>query len=166
MTRKSATVTQSTATVETPSPPPLGAVLGVRDIQQARSFYQKTLGFQQQFALPRSDGELTLVVLNFGSSTLLLGRLDELHYEHKARARKIRKGPYGLGVTLTLLVPDLEKVYKAVKKAGVEILLEPIEEFYGDRVFMFIDADGYEWKISQTIRQVSLDEVAGVVAQS
>jgi uncharacterized glyoxalase superfamily protein PhnB len=107
-----------------------------------------------------------LAVLTFGSSALLLGRLDELHYEHKVRARKLRKGPHGLGVTLTLLVPDLQKVSKAVKKAGLEILLEPIEEFYGDRVFMFVDPDGYEWKISQTIKQVSLDEVAVIVAQS
>ncbi len=165
-TGKSTAVEQSTANIELPSLAPLGAVLGVNDIQQASRFYQKTLGFHQQFALPRADGQLTLAVLNFGSSTLLLGRLDELHYEHKVRARKIRKGPPGLGVTLTLLVPDLEKVYKAVKKAGVEILLEPMEEFYGDRVFMFVDLDGYEWKISQTIKQVSLDEVAEIVAQS
>jgi uncharacterized glyoxalase superfamily protein PhnB len=163
---KTAPVEKSTMNTEQPSQAPLGAVLGVRDIEQASRFYQKTLGFQQQFALPRADGQLTLAVLSFASSTLLLGRLDELHYEHKARARKIRKGPHGLGITLTLLVPDLERVYKAVRTAGAEILLEPIEEFYGDRVFMFIDPDGYEWKISQTVRQVGLGEVAEIVAQS
>ena len=149
-------------------PPPLGlmgAVLGVKDIERASRFYQ-TLGFQQQFALPRADGQLTLAVLSYGSSTLLLGRLDELHYEHEARAKKIRKGPHGLGVTLTLLVPDLQTAYRAVKAAGLEILLEPVEEFYGDRVFMFLDPDGYEWKISQTVQQVSLEEVARIVARS
>jgi hypothetical protein len=31
---------------------------------------------------------------------------------------------------------------------------------------MFLDPDGYEWKISQTIKQVSLEEVAEVVARS
>lgn len=165
-TKKSIAVEPPVANTGMPSLAPLGAVLGVKDIHQASQFYQKTLGFQQQFALPRADGQLTLAVLNFGSSTLLLGRLDELHYEHKVRARKIRKGPYGLGITLTLLVADLEKVYKAVKKAGVEILLEPMEEFYGDRVFMFVDAEGYEWKISETIKEVRLDEVAEIVAQS
>jgi uncharacterized glyoxalase superfamily protein PhnB len=143
----------------------MGAVLGVKDIEQASRFYE-TLGFQQQFALPRADGQLTLAVLNLGASTLLLGRLDELHYEHEVRARKIRRGPHGLGVTLTLLVVDLQKVYSAVQRAGLEILLEPVDEFYGDRVFMFLDPDGYEWKISQTIKQVSLEEVAEVVARS
>ena len=97
---------------------------------------------------------------------MLLGRLDELHYEHAVRARKIRQGPHGLGVTLTLLVPNLQKVYRAVTKAGLEILLEPVTEFYGDRVFMFLDPDGYEWKISQTVKQISREEVAEIVARS
>lgn len=143
----------------------MGAVLGVKDIGQAIKFYQ-TLGFKLESALPRSDGQLTVAFLTFGSSMLILGRLDELHYEHKVRARMIRKGPHGLGATLTLLVPDLQKIYQAVKKAGLEILLEPVDEFYGDRVFMFLDPDGYEWKISQTIRQVSPEEVAEIVANS
>jgi uncharacterized glyoxalase superfamily protein PhnB len=165
-TEKSTEIEKSAADTELPSMAPFGAVIAVKDIGQASRFYQESLGFQQRFALPRADGQLALAILNFGSSSLLLGRLDELHYEHKVRARKIRKGPHGLGITLTLLVPDLEEVYKAVKKSGVEILLEPIEEFYGDRVFMFVDPDGYEWKISQTIKQVSFDEVAEIVALS
>lgn len=145
---------------------PFGAVLGVKDIDQASQFYQKTLGFEQQFALPRADGQLTLAVLRAGTSALLLGRIDELHYEHEERARKIRRGPRGLGITFTLVVPDVEKVYRAIKKAGCVILLEPVDEFYGDRIFMFVDPDGYEWKISQTIREVGPEQIAEIVAQS
>jgi uncharacterized glyoxalase superfamily protein PhnB len=63
-------------------------------------------------------------------------------------------------------VPDLQKVYQAVKKAQLEILLEPVDEFYGDRVFMFLDPNSYEWKISQTIREVRPEEVAEIVANS
>lgn len=158
-------IEQASSNAELPFPAPMGAVLGVRDIEQASRFYQ-TIGFQQQFALPGSNGQLTIAVLNYGSSTLLLGRLDELHYQHKTRAKKIRKGPHGLGITLTLGVQDLSIVYNAVKAASLEILLEPIDEFYGDRVFMFLDPDGYEWKISQTIKQVTLEEAAKIVANS
>jgi uncharacterized glyoxalase superfamily protein PhnB len=164
-TSQSTASEQATSNAGLPAMAPMGAVLGVKDIEQASRFYQM-LGFQQQFALPRADGQLTIAVLNYRSCTLLLGRLDELHYEHKVRARRIRKGPHGLGVTLTLLVPDLQTVYQVVKQAGLEILLEPVEEFYGDRVFMFLDRDGYEWKISQTIKQVSHEEAAKIVARS
>jgi uncharacterized glyoxalase superfamily protein PhnB len=107
-----------------------------------------------------------LAVLRYGSSTLLLGRLYDLDCEHEARAKRIRRGPHGLGITLTLLVPDLQTAYRAVKAAGLEILLEPVKEFYGDRVFKFLNSDGYEWKISQAVKQVSLEEVAKIVARN
>jgi uncharacterized glyoxalase superfamily protein PhnB len=160
-----ATGDQSVSNADVPALSPMGAVLLVADIEQASRFYQ-ALGFQQESALPNSSGQLTIAFLHFGSSTLRLGRLDELHYENKVRGKQILKGPHGLGVVLTLLIPDLAKVYNAVKEVGLEILLEPVDEFYGDRVFMFLDPDGYEWKISQTIMQVNPEEVAKIVAKS
>src|SRR5262249_39284887 len=60
-TNSSTATEQPTANVRSPQPAPMGAVLGVKDIEQASRFYQ-TLGFQQQFALPRADGKLTLAV--------------------------------------------------------------------------------------------------------
>lgn len=142
-----------------------GAVLSVRDIAKSSRFYQKVLGYEQRFMLPRAKGGLTLAVLGSGTHTLLLGRMDELHYEHAVRARKIRRGPHGLGITLTLVVRDVDKVYRAARKAQAEVLLKPTDEFYGDRVCMFLDPDGYEWKVSQTLRQVSADEVKKFVSR-
>ena len=137
----------------------------VTDIKQAIKFYEK-LGFVLQSSLPRSDGQLTVAFLSFETSMMLLGRKDELHYENAVRAKQVRAGPHGLGIVLTLRVSDLEEVYRAVKRAGAKIMMEPEDEFYGDRVFMFLDPDGYEWKVSQTIRVVSESEVASIVGAS
>ena len=144
---------------------PLGMVLHVDDIPSASRFYQK-LGFTETGAFPRSDGNIVLAILTYGASTLLLGRKDELHYENDARARKIRSGPPGLGAVITLLVSDLDRVYAVVKEAGLEVLLEPVVEFYGDRVFMFLDPSGYEWKVSQTVAEVGRAEVESIIASS
>jgi uncharacterized glyoxalase superfamily protein PhnB len=162
MKRKKKSIKAQSIVGTVPSTASIGAVLAVRNIAKACEFYQEVLGFQLQITLPRTDNELRLAVLKAGTSTLLLGRLDELHYEHETRARLIRKGPHGLGITLTLLVPDVDSIFAAARKARVEILLEPTDEFYGDRVFMFVDPDGYEWKISQTIKTVSPEEVTKV----
>jgi uncharacterized glyoxalase superfamily protein PhnB len=138
--------------------PLLGVVLAVEDLERASLFYQK-LGFQQEMALQGDDGQLVHVTLRFGPNILLLGRLSVTHYTNEVRARAIGAGPRGLGVTLLIVVPDLQAVYDAVKGACLEILLEPVDEFYGDRVFMFLDPFGYEWKIAQTIQQMSPEEV-------
>jgi uncharacterized glyoxalase superfamily protein PhnB len=63
-------------------------------------------------------------------------------------------------------VPDLAPAYEAVRAAGRQVLLEPVDEFHGDRVFMFLDPDGYEWKISQPIAPVGEQEVADIIARS
>jgi hypothetical protein len=42
-------------------------------------------------------------------------------------------------------------VYDFVRRKKLEVLAEPIDEYYGDRVFCFIDPFGYEWKISKPI---------------
>ncbi|HEX6272767.1 MAG TPA: VOC family protein [Polyangiaceae bacterium] len=137
-------------------------MLHVEDIEKASRFY-RALGFAETAAYPGADGELTVAFLGYGTSMLLLGRRDQLHYENRARAAKIRRGPLGLGAVITLSVPDLAKVYAVVRKARLEVMLAPVDEFYGDRVFMFLDPDGYEWKISQTIAEVGAREVAAAI---
>jgi uncharacterized glyoxalase superfamily protein PhnB len=36
------------------------------------------------------------------------------------------------------VVSEVDKVYKAARKAQAEVLLKPTDEFYGDRVRMFL----------------------------
>jgi lactoylglutathione lyase len=142
---------------------PMGLVLHVADIDAASRFYQ-SIGFQQTAAYPGANGQTTVAFLVQGTSTLILGRRDQLHYENAERAGQVRHGPPGLGVVITLLVGDLQRVYQTVRAAGLPIQMEPADEFYGDRVFMFLDPDGYEWKVSQTIAHVPEQAVAAIIA--
>lgn len=43
-------------------------------------------------------------------------------------------------------------------------MLETVEEYYGNKVCMFLDQDGYEWKISQAIKQVDLREIKKIAS--
>jgi PhnB protein len=147
------------------APAPLGLVLHVADIPAAAAFYRR-LGFVETGSYPGADGRTVVAFLAHGTSVLLLGNRAELHYENAERAALYREGPVGLGAVITLRVPDLEAVHREVREAGARIMMEPADEFYGDRVFMFLDPEGYEWKISQTITAVDPDEIRRIVAAS
>jgi PhnB protein len=147
------------------APAPLGLVLHVADIPAAAAFYRR-LGFVETGSYPGADGRTVVAFLAHGTSVLLLGNRAELHYENAERAALYREGPVGLGAVITLRVPDLEAVHREVREAGARIMMEPADEFYGDRVFMFLDPEGYEWKISQTITAVDPDEIRKIVAAS
>jgi len=139
--------------------PGISIAIAVVDIQKASRLYQK-LGFRETMTIDGQDGKLAVSILELGPSMLILGPVDDPHYYNHKRAEQIKKGPRGLGVVPLITVSDLAKVYEIVKKEGLEILLEPMDEYYGDRIFMFLDPDGYEWKIHQPIQKVRKKDIA------
>lgn len=133
--------------------PTLIPVLTVDEIEPAIAFY-KRLGFGEVFSIPDESRNLVHAHLSRGESVLFLGRIGISHYEGHERAKAIersRKSQRGIGITLILQVDDLEAIYKIVRGEKLEVLAEPVDEYYGDRVFLFLDPFGYEWKISPPI---------------
>ena len=133
--------------------PPLVPVLAVEQVTEAVAFY-RDLGFSEVYTIPDEGGELVHAHLRKGDSVLFLGRLDVSHYPNHPRAGTIKRssaGQRGIGTTLILQTQDLAAVYEFARGKGLQILSEPADEYYGDRVFFFIDPFGYEWKISQPI---------------
>lgn len=128
----------------------MSVALAVEDVAEASRFYQQ-LGFLEELTIPSEAGGLAFCLLTRNGSQLLLGPLAESHYGGPARAEVIRAAPPGLGVTLILQVEDLQEVYELIRRADLEILVQPFDEYYGDRVFLFLDPFGYEWKVSQPI---------------
>ena len=128
-------------------------VLAVEDIQKAIALYSH-LGFREVFSIPDQSGKLAHAHLRKGDSVLFLGRLDVSHYGGHRRAETIARSrsiDRGIGITLILQVDNLASVYEFVCREKLEVLAEPLDEYYGDRVFFFLDPFGYEWKISQPI---------------
>lgn len=89
----------------------------------------------------------------------MLGPLDVFHYESDQRQRQIQRGERGLGAALMVAVDNVDAVAELIRADQVEILLEPVDEFYGERVFFFVDPYCYEWKLSQTVERVDRKEV-------
>jgi uncharacterized glyoxalase superfamily protein PhnB len=133
--------------------PSLIPVLVVVAIAQAVAFYEQ-LGFSEVFSIPDQEGQLDHAHLRKGDSVLFLGRLGVSYYEGHERAATIlhsRPQERGTGITLILQVDNLAEFYRFVRRQQLQILAEPTDEYYGDRVFFFIDPFGYEWKISQPL---------------
>ncbi len=135
--------------------PSLIPVLVIERLEEAVVFY-KQLGFKEIFSIPDENGRLVHVHLCKDESVLFLGRTDISHYNSHSRAAMIEQSRIdqrGIGITLILQVDDLARIYKLLRSQEIEILAEPADEYYGDRVFFFLDPFGYEWKISQPIKE-------------
>jgi uncharacterized glyoxalase superfamily protein PhnB len=45
------------------------------------------------------------------------------------------------------------------RKAGAKIVMEPQDQFYGDRTYVAQDHEGHHWTFAQTVRVVPWDEM-------
>lgn len=133
--------------------PSLIPVLVVEDIKEAIAFY-KLLGFceEKEYSFADENGCIVHAQLQKDSSVLFLGLPDRSYNRESARAKRIENstgGERGLGITMILQTQYLDELYSKVQESGLEILYGPANEWYGDKVFLFVDPFGYEWKVSQ-----------------
>lgn len=128
-------------------------VLSVEDVETAIAFYAH-LGFRNEFSIPDQTGRLVHAHLRKDDSAVFLGRLDVSHYAGQTRAEAVKNSrppERGMGIAIILQVDNLARIYDFVRREQLEVLAEPCDEYYGDRVFFFVDPFGYEWKISEPI---------------
>lgn len=130
-------------------------VIVVDDVRKAINFYSQ-LGFKEQveYSFQDENGRLVHAQIFRDGSVLFLGTPGVSYYESKPRAKGIKNTKpeeRGLGLTLILQTDNLDNIYRIIRKHRLEILYEPANEYYGDRVFLFLDPFGYEWKVSQPI---------------
>jgi uncharacterized glyoxalase superfamily protein PhnB len=52
----------------------------------------------------------------------------------------------------------LDAQCERARAAGAVILMEPADQFYGDRTYMARDPEGHAWSFAQTVRYVTREE--------
>lgn len=132
-------------------------ILAVSDLPRSIKFYTETLGFQHTFSMPGPDGVDSFAIVVF-SPTVSFGLGVEPQYAGQ-----------GAGVDLMVYVPessDLDAYYASVKAKGANIMQEIKDEFWGDRLFVLTDPDGYKLSICKTVKQVDYADILKSVQSS
>ena len=65
---------------------------------------------------------------------------------------------------LQVYVPDADAAYHRALKAGATSLLQPANQFYGDRTASVRDSSGNNWYIATQVEVVSREEVERRIA--
>ncbi|WP_321477003.1 VOC family protein [uncultured Paludibaculum sp.] len=127
--------------------------LRVRRAAEAVEFYVKAFGGTETFRLTEPEGRIGHAEVKIGAAILMLA--DE-HPELGIR------GPESLGGTTSavhLQVDNVDALVERATQAGATLLRPPSDEFYGERSAKMRDPFGHEWMFSQTIEEVSPEEM-------
>lgn len=112
------------------------AMLSVADIQRSLAFYCEVLGGEKAYQFP-PEGRPGFVTLRFGETELGLGVLNSspLHGQPQRPAA-------GHRIELCLNVADADEAVEALRRIGARVILEPVDQPWGERAAYVEDPDG------------------------
>lgn len=108
-------------------------------------FLQRAFGAREVFRMNRPDGKVGHAEVKVGDSMLMVS---------EARA----EWP-PMPSALYLYVEDTDAAYQSAIESGAESVMEPADQFYGDRNAGVRDKSGNLWWIATHIKDVSHSEL-------
>ena len=91
------------------------------------------------------DGRIAHAEAKIGDSIIMMG--------------EPKNGGSPMPATLYVYVPDTDAVYKRALQAGATSIMEPADQFYGDRNAGVKDFCGNHWYIGTRIENVTFEEL-------
>jgi lactoylglutathione lyase len=107
-------------------------IVSTPDLPRALGFYRDLLDGEVSFQFP-PDGEPGYVGLEIGSAHLGIGQAPDT-----------RVGPGGQRIVLWVYADDCDAAVERLRAAGVQIVEEPADQPWGERIARVYDPDGNE----------------------
>ena len=132
----------------------LTSALCYRDPKAALKWLEAAFDFELVMLIEDNDGNLAHSEMRFGDSLVMIG--NEWTERHKSPASI--EGFNTQTVHVHLSDGDIDAHCERARAAGAEILMEPQDQFYGDRSYRCRDPEGHFWTIGAPVRTVSREE--------
>ncbi len=114
--------------------------LNLDDAKGAMEFVKKVFGGKIKELMPGPDGKIMHGAVTVGDSVVTFS---------DAMNEPARPG------NLIVYVPHVDKVFGKALKAGAKALMEPADQFWGDRFGRFEDPFGNRWGVATHIEDVT-----------
>lgn len=111
-------------------------MLSCSDFERSLVFYRDLLGGVETYRFP-PEGDPAFLVLRLGESDLGLGAVAAEPIHGQAQ-----RPVSGHRVELCIYVADVDTAVERMRDAGAEVIVEPIDQPWGERMAYVADPDG------------------------
>ena len=119
--------------------------LAVHRVPQLIEFLSQAFGAEEMDRHTMPDGSVMNATIRIGDSNIMLGeRSDDVEPN---------------SAMLYMYVEDTDKLYNQAIEAGGKSIMEPVDQFYGDRSGAVEDPSGNQWWIATHIEDMSDEEI-------
>jgi PhnB protein len=115
--------------------------LSIRGVPRLIEFLKMAFGAEECSRHVKPDGSIMNAEVKIGDSKVMMGEVPKEHNPMPAM--------------IYLYVTDVDAVYKRAIQAGGKSVLEPMDQFYGDRTGAINDESGNQWWIATRKEEVS-----------
>ncbi len=126
--------------------------LAFRDPAKAIEFYQRALGAKEKFRFQVGDS-IPHAELMIGDSAI------DVTGEWPEGGRFSAETLGGSPVSISIQVPDVDAFAEHAVAAGMKLVREPKDQFYGHRDALLQDPFGYSWAVVTVIEEMSVEEM-------
>jgi PhnB protein len=127
--------------------------LTVRDAARAIEFYKQAFGAVERGAMKGPDGKIMHAEMMIGDSIIMLS--DEFP-EFGALSPQ---STGGVGMGLHIYLDGVDAAFDRAVKAGAEVEMPVMDQFWGDRYGKLKDPFGHKWSIATHTADLSLEEM-------
>jgi uncharacterized glyoxalase superfamily protein PhnB len=141
-------------TTSTPKRPAFIPSLAYKDNRAALKWLQSAFGFEPSEVLTDAEGNIVHAEMSHDDGVVMIG----------GEWADFTRSPASLGGRNTQrlhvrIEGGIDEHCARARQAGATIVMEPADQFYGDRCYMAADVEGHYWTFSQPMRNVSKEEI-------
>lgn len=125
--------------------PRVSPYLIVKDVGETINFLKEVFNAEEDERMTLPDGTINHGSVKIGDSLIMMGKGSENYPPQPAM--------------LYIYVEDTDAAYKLALEKGATSVMEPADQFYGDRNAAVKDSNGISWWIATHIEDVSAEEV-------
>jgi PhnB protein len=118
----------------------------------ALEFYAKALGATTVYTVELDGGEIVHAEMKVGDSIIMMaGNNPGMHLQ--------KQTGFYRPVSFMVYVPDVDEAAQMALEAGMKMIQEVRDQFYGDRSGTFEDPFGHVWTLATHIEDVEPEEL-------
>ncbi len=131
----------------------LGSGVFYKDPRAALDWLEVAFGFERSMVVSDADGKLVHSEMRFGDCYIIV---DSEWADYVASPSSVAgKNTQSVYVRLK---DAIDAHCEQARAAGAEIIQEPMDQFYGERLYRARDPEGHIWTFTQTVRVVPREE--------
>lgn len=123
------------------------------DVKTALAWLERVFGFTRRGEPLEMEQGMVHAEMGYRDGFIMLGTPSD------ERGGRSPQELAGIHQSLYVYVDDVDTHYQRVVAEGVATLTQPMDMFWGDRVYAVKDLEGHHWSFAQHVKDVAIEDL-------